>query len=445
MRQIETSHNQISFKEIAGLPGIDLRFSACRTGPETNFIDIIDFSEKTIDRWSLPVVKVPKALEMLRQYATLERLHPGLVSHEAYYRDFLMRPHVAHLSESGKLFVCLSDNYNGFCICIIDTAARQAYIFPDDFENNLMCYTSTGDFSGMNNYWNFIRWPFHDTLEIINSRREAAVCEIGRINTTSLENENIYTVSNADNIHQITCSPDGRYAVFSAFKWELGLSYPVVTLEEDPEGYRRSHFAGMKKEELVTVDLISQRHWRTEIPVPAVAHFEFDPAEPDIFYLSAHNICPALGGVMVEGPAAVFKMRIKDGCTVIEGSYSDARFFRIRQHAPFRHRGRTIIAVTNFPNFLDLIDADDMTLWRRIELFSAPLLDLSITGNALCPVYPESCFYVNPAADGNYIILGSSKCFFLYDVENDKLLDVHVPLCLPEGCSDAGHTRSMGE
>jgi hypothetical protein len=193
------------------------------------------------------------------------------------------------------------------------------------------------------------------------------------------------------------------------------------------------------------VDLIAKRHWKTDIPVPAPAHCEFDPLDPDIFYLSAHHISPAAGGVMIEGPAAIFKMRIREGKTIIEGSYTDKSFFRIRQHMPFLYQGRTLIAATNFPNYLDLIDAGEMVLWRRIELFPAPPLDFSATGNALCPVYPESCFFINPSRDGKYIVIGNSRYFSIYDVERDCMRDGRVPLYLPEGCTAVGHTRSVGE
>jgi hypothetical protein len=148
---------------------------------------------------------------------------------------------------------------------------------------------------------------------------------------------------------------------------------------------------------------------------------------------------------MLEGPAAIYKMRIRENDTVIEGIYSDNTLFRVRQHVPFLFKAHTLVAVTNFPNYIDIIKIETMTLWRRVEIFPASPFDFSATGNVLCPRYPDTCFYINPSSDGRYLVLGSSKCFSVYDLENDRLLDVSVPLHLPEGCSDVGHTRSMGE
>ena len=444
MRSIETIREHISFAGISGLPEVDALFTACRVSPDRNFVDIIDFRRREIDRWSFRNVKVPRAVDILRQNVPVDRLPAGLTCYETYCKDHLMRPHAAHLSHDGKLFVSLSDNYNGFCVCVIDTRAGQGYIFPDDFDDTLMCYTSTGGFTH-DNHWMFLRWPLMDTVDIANGKKDEAGCEIGQVNIQDMASEVIHTVGSNDGVHQIACSPSGRHAVFSSFKCDLRVPYPAVSIQEDPAGYRRSHTAGMKTTSLTTVDLDTKRHWVTHIPVPAPAHCEFDPFDPDSFYLSAHHISPAIDGVMIEGPAAVFKMRIGEGETVIEGSYTDDRFFRIRQHVPFRYQGRTIIAVTNFPNHLDLIDAGNMLLLRRIELFPAPPLDFSPTGNALCPVHPESCFFINPSRDGKYIVLGNSRCFSIYDIDRDCLRDVRVPLYLPEGCVAVGHTRSVGE
>ena len=440
----EAVHEHISFADIPGLQNMDAIFTACRIGPDRDIIDVIDFSRKSIGRWSMPRIKIPHAVESLRQNIPVEKLPPGITCYEAYCNDHLMRPHVAHLSRDGRLYLCLSDNYNGFCVAMIDTKNGNGYLFPEDFDQNLRYYTSTGNLTSAGSCL-FIRWPFVDTAHNLHLRFESVRCEIGMISSDVRQCEIVYALESHDKIHQVACSRSGRYIVFSSFKWDLNVPYPSVTVKDDPEGYRKSHFSGIKTEEIVTVDLQNRRHWRTEITTPVPAHFEFDPVDQDVFYLSAHNMCPAAGGLILEGPAAIYKMRIQEGSTVIEGKYTDNTFFRARQHVLFVYKGHTLIAATNFPNYLDIIDAETMSLWRRIELFSAPSLDFTATGNALCPLYPETCFYINPASGGRYLILGSSKCFSVYDLDCDRLLDVNVPLYLPDGFHDVGHTRSMGE
>ncbi len=433
-------HESISFSHIQDLPGIDLLFTACRIGPDGYLFDTIDFTAKNIERWSMPFKRIPMVIEKLEKNIPSEFIPFGL-SHKAYYDNYLMSLHTAQLSTQKSLFVCIGDFYNGFYVPVIDTRSDQVNIFPDNFEDPLMQYSCTGDFTPDNKHWMFIRWPFQDSLDILSGKRELARCEIGRVLMSDLSSEIIYKLDNIDRIHQITCSPDGRHVVFSPFRWEMNLPYPDSPMTEDLEGYRKSHESGMKTDELITVDLKLNRHWRTKIPVPVTAHFEFDPFDPSVFYLSSHHFHPIDGNVILEGSACLFKMRIRNGETVIDEQYSDDQFFRMSQHVPFEYEGRVLVAVTNFPNKLDLIDAGSMTLWRRIELFPAEPVDCSKTGNVICPVYPESCFSINPSRDGKYIVLESPGNFSVYSLDEDRLLTVRIPKYLPDGFRGIGHTR----
>jgi hypothetical protein len=439
MEDFTATHETISFGSIQDLPDIDLVFTACRIAPGGYLVDIVDFSERTIDRWSLPLLKVPRALAELKNTVPGARV-PFAVSHETFFDDCLMGLHTAQLSGK-KLLLCMGDFFNGFHVPVIDTETGSAAVFPEDFAEPLMLYSSTGDFTPDREYWIFVRWPFRESLDILAGARDRACCEIGRIRLSDLQSEILYRMEGIDRIHQVSCSPDGRYLVFSPFRWEMNQPYPDASMANDPDGYRRSHQGGMKKDELITVDLEARSHWRTEIPVPVPAHFEFDPGDPSVFYLSAHHFHPIRGNVILEGSASLFKMRIRDGETLIEGQYSDDQFFRMSQHIPFLYGERLLIAVTNLPNKLDLVDAESMALWRRVELFPAPPVDRSATGNVICPVYPESCFAVNPSRDGRFIVLEASGGFLVYSLEEDSLLPARIPRFLPEGVKATGHTR----
>jgi len=439
MEDFTATHESISFSDVRDLPAIDLVFTACRIAPQGYLVDILDFTGKTIDRWSLPTIKVPLALEELKKAVPADRV-PFSVSHETFFDDCLMGLHTAQLSGK-KLLLCMGDFFNGFHVPVVDTETGSAVVFPKDFADPLMLYSSTGDFTPDRQYWIFVRWPFRESLDILAGARDRVCCEIGRIRMSDLQCEILYRMDGIDRIHQVSCSPDGRYLVFSPFRWEMNLPYPDTSLEDDPSGYGRSHRGGMKKDELITVDLETRRHWRTEIPVPVPAHFEFDPVDPSVFYLSAHHFHPIRGNVILEGAASLLKMRIRDGETHIDREYSDDQFFRMSQHIPFLYGERLLIAVTNLPNKLDLIDAESMTLWRRVELFPAPPVDRSVTGNVICPVYPGSCFAVNPSRDGRFIVLETSGEFLVYSLEEDRLLPARIPRFLPEGVKGTGHTR----
>ena len=440
MKEIETKYEKIFFGDIPGIPDINVTISGCRFYPGGKFYDIADFLNKVIHRWYVPEVKIEGLLMTLRRDIPVCNM-PLKQAHEAYY-DNMMSSHVAQLSGSGKLFISLG-NGNGPLVYVIDTKRHKAGIFPEDFDSEYMCYTGTGDFTPDNKYWLFIRWPLKDSVDILNGIKNEAACQIGRINLVNYENEMFYELDSPDFIHQITCSPDYRYLVFTTFRSFPNVPYPECSFEDDPDGYKKSHEAGIALEKMVTIDLEKKIHWRTEIPVPAPAHFEFDPVDPHVFYVSAHNFSWAgsYANVILEGPAALFKMRIKDGETVVEKKYSDGNFLRITQHMPFSYDGRTLIGVTNAPNYLDIIDADSMTLWRRVETYQAPSVDFTKTGNAPCPRHPDMCLNVNPSRDGRYIVLESHKYYRIYDLLEDRFLENTVPLYLPDKAGRVGHTR----
>ena len=49
-----------------------------------------------------------------------------------------------------------------------------------------------------------------------------------------------------------------------------------------------------------------------------------------------------MGNLILEGPAALIKMRIKEGETVVESIYSDEYFLRITQHMPFMYKDKIL-------------------------------------------------------------------------------------------------------
>ncbi len=442
MDAIQTHHDVLCFEKTPELPEIDLQFVGCRTAEERQFYDIIDFARRRIDRWSIPLPMFPRAVEAIRE--SIPELPYGYTSHEQYYVDHYMVPHTAQLSLGGKLFVGYGGAENGFFVNIIDTVSGAGYVYPGDQSDPLMLYSSTGDFSADHRYWYFVRWPFA-------GRSKMRRCEIGAIDTDTLESEIRWSDMGGNGLalpgsfHQVTCSSDGRQAAIAPFDFELNIPYPAVPYEEDPEGYRRSLSGGIKLESVVTVDLASGRASQLEIPVPVPAHLEFHPTQPHVVYASAHNISYDTAGTMLEGKASLFRLELDKGTAEITGCYTDDRFYRITQHSIFDREGRTLMAVTCVPNQLVILDADTMELWRRVELFPAEPIQFSGEAHALCPNDPRSCFSVNPSKDGRHIVLEDASNFIIYDVDEDRMLDLVVPRHLPQGSCGRGHTRIAGQ
>jgi len=365
-----------------------------------------------------------------------------------------MTPHVAQLSPEGMLFIAFGVAENGFGFVVVDTKTGETKLVEGDRDEPRL-FVSTGDFDVGYTKWYFASWP------TTNSRRDDDKIhpnrfEIRSVDLETFEQKILYVVEDdlmdgqvkgiglPRRLHQVTVSDDGRYAVCSPFDYDPKIPYPDVSIEEDPEGYRRTHQGGMKLEYLITIDLLNRKHWFTEVPVPVPAHIEFDPADQRVIYASAHNIAATSIGTVLEGPATLFKFRILEDRTEIVGSYSDPGFFRITQHSVFRHDGRTLVGVTSVPNRLVILDAESMTLWRDVILFDAEPLVLSGSG-ALSPEYANACYSLNPSFDERYIVLENAKEFVIYDLVDDKLLSETAPRSIPAGYMGRGHTRTLGQ
>jgi hypothetical protein len=440
MRALPVVHGRLALQGPDPVPEIDLVAAACRAAPWGSIFDVLDFRQHRIDRWSVPTLPCDSALARLRRRIPSAELPLGAASHEDYYRALCMTPHTAQIARNGMLLVGLGDPYSGFCVLAIDTARDLAYAIPEDWHEGRMLYGSTGGFLPGGARWLFLGWPFDGGRDVAEGRAAVTDCRLWELDTESLAARPLHRLTAPDAGHQLTCSPDGRFAVFAPFKWDRN-----PALKGGLAGSGEPRATGLRPSDLVTVDLETGRHTRTPIPVPVSAHAHFDPLDPEAFYLSAHNIRPEREGTSVEGAACIYRMRLKGGLAVIEGEYSDEAFFRISQHSVFCLDGRTVIAVTNLPNHLDLIDGRTMRLRRRREIFPAPALDLGARGSALCPAYPQSCLSLCASADGRHVVLESAAGLRVYDVREDRLLDIVVPQHLPEGARPVGHLRTPGE
>ena len=441
MKPIPVQHETIEFHDTPGIPEMFVQFGACRKAPDGNFFDIVDFAGKSIERWSVPPISFDRAASRLRQTVNPDKTPLDI--------DFLVKEistaHVVQVSPQGKLLVSRGNFLNGTSFFMIDSETEEGFIMMEGDDEEPMFYTCTGGFSPNYSLWYFVRWPLADTVAILNGDADVARCEIGTVRLATGDVEIVHTLEIDDRIHQITVSPDSRYLVFTSFKADMRVDYPRASFARDPDGYRISHDAGIIPKSVITYDTETGDHWETHVPVPVSAHMEFDSLDPTVFYVSGHNFSiNHTPEVIIEGPGAIIKMQIKKGRTVIVGQYAPDDLFRVSQHVPFVWQGNTIIAVTNTPNKLDLVDGKTMELWRREELFPYDALDFLATGSAVSPMPAEAFFSLNPASDGKYIVLETSMSFHFYDVEAACFLNTTMDRFLPEGAGGSGHTRIIG-
>jgi hypothetical protein len=440
---LDVAHKRIPFDRPAEAPAVEAVLLCCYSSADRYVIDALDFAARHIDRWSVARVAVPAAEREIAARLAAAELPAWAPSHREYCESFCMKPHAAQLSRRGMLLVSFGNGGNGFYVLAIDTRTRRARVLRDDHQHNLCMYSSTGGFSPDHTAWHFARWPLGDTLDILKGRRADARCEIGRLDLCAADVTWPYRMTSTDHLHQVICADGGRFLALVPFDCAPKIAYPPGDAHDDPQRYQECHEVGLAAGTVVTVDLASQQHWETTVNTPVLAHLEADPREPDVLYASAHNFGMHARGAVLEGPAAIYKLRVGADGTQVVGKYIAPQFFRATQHWPFQHQGRTLLAATNMPNKFDLIDARTMTLWRRRELFPAPEVNLQPTGNRLCPLYPDMCCSISPSRDGRYLVLELGTRFQIYDLQEDRTAG-SVARCVPEGCKASGHVRLAG-
>jgi hypothetical protein len=435
------------------LPDMPLTFTGCRSSDDEYLVDIVDVGNRQMRRWAIPFARDERWPELIRSTIYPDGMPLCYEDYGKFCDEQYMTPHVAQLTPQGKLLLCFGVAENGFAAILVDTQTGQSKLIESPDEPRL--YVSTGDFDADYEHWYYADWPATNSLR--DSEKEIPnEFDLRSLNLSTMEQKSLYVIRDSISngrprglglprrLHQVTRSMDGRFIICAPFDYDPNVPYPLVSMEDDPEGYRRTHEGGLKLEYLITVDLQEQRHWFTEIPIPVPAHVEFDLDDPRIFYASAHNIAATSVGTLLEGPAALFKLRIGDGRTDILSSYSDPGFFRITQHSVFRHAGKTLVAVTCVPNRLVILDAETMQLWRNVVLFEADPIVLSDSG-VLSPEYAIACYSLNPSTDERHIVLENAQNFIVYDLVEDRILDERALRYIPPGYAGRGHTRTLGQ
>jgi hypothetical protein len=136
------------------------------------------------------------------------------------------------------------------------------------------------------------------------------------------------------------------------------------------------------------------------LTIPTAGHAEFDPEDQEICYLSGHNIGLIGPKVGILGSGAIKKFRLKKTGPELAGEFSHPRFHRITTHIVFRHRGKTLIGVSGYPNTVFLIDAATMELYKVIEMKPGEKVDTSYSLH----ICQQDSYGIAASKDGEAII-----------------------------------------
>ena len=404
-------------------------FNVLRDKDKNILIDKISFNNRNVTRYKFTPLSIQKKKieELYSRSNPFYNLTMDILSN-----DLNRIPHTCHsLPSCQYLFVT-----NAYSLMRIDTVNGDVMTVPSDFDTNLMLYSKSNVFSSDYKYLYFVRWPMKDMIDVRNGRKEMVRCELCKINVNTLSIEVLHKFAFPEEVHQISISTNNKYIVITSFV----IYFPHCSddnIEVEMKNYIRE---GLKQSKVATYDLQNNKMWITQLPIPSPGHFELDPVDSSLIYLSAHNlfVLPRMG-VIAAGYASILKLKIEKNKTIIIDSYSDNDCLRTTQHRVFIYKGKKILVFTTTPYKFTLLDLDTMQIWRKVRIAPDPKPRSTKEGYfVFSEQFPLS---IEVSDNAKYIIAASNDCFYIYNIDADFVLD--IKLYLPKG-RGVGHTFPVG-
>lgn len=316
---------------------------------------------------------------------------------ENQWWEYCLAPHSYLSLGDGKIQVGLN-LFNRFLH--IDFNSRSAQFIDPGVGNALLSTTNWFD-EQTGEVW-FASWPVSDTVRrMINPRKNVQVT-IWKFSVGDKHAEQMWQGDLGDSLHQLSLSPDRRFLILT----ELGLrpeeAIPLESPEQAPSAWGRVRERGLVPSEILVLHLKTGKAWR--LSVQTAGHVEFDPEDPEICYLSGHNIGLIGAKVGIFGSGTIQKIRLKETGPELAGEFSHPLFHRITTHIVFRHRGKVLIGVSGYPNTIFLIDAATMQLYKTIAMDASDRVE-TLSSPHICR---QDSYGIAASTDGEALLAAGS-------------------------------------
>lgn len=294
------------------------------------------------------------------------------------FASFLLGPHAALPTPYG--------------LVVSDRAGVDVYLVSGDESRPLVnepgwAYASTPAIDGDSLLT--ARWPSEST-----GSGEALV-ELVRVPLNGGPARLVSSFRFGDFVHQVALSANGRHAVVT----EMGMYADGSTLRS----------AVLRPSRVAVVDLIEGTASVSLAPHPAPAHVEVDAAGR--VWLSCHNMGLFEAGNVLFGAGVLLRGVIEAGNLRFDATYTHPAFHRITTHQLLRWGGRAAVAVTVFPNAIEVLDAESLECMERVEVYPAAALPTGAVQR--CDADRASPFSLFSRIDDELLLNGASHFYRL--------------------------------
>jgi len=373
---------------------------------------LVNFRTKRITCWNIDLTPAKDDLKKRLDVEKIESV-PWNQSLDMYLEAI----HFAHSALYHDNYIYISYINTNFVLAlnVNDSSYRVLY---DPVDGMTKLHSATNVI--YNNELYFSRYSIEDTFEHLrDENRKPLRVEVGKYNLANDEVMMLGSFEGPDDIHSTFISSDGKKLFLIEMSQDPKKPFPKQTSDLPVELAKEIMNEGLRDSEIILFDIETREVSRTHLP-GGPAHIEVDPANPEFYYISSHNLCTNLDTLNCFGESRIDKVRITGNTLSFEGHYAADDFLRTPSHQLFTYKGDVLMPVPVFPNQVHMIKVDKMEIFKKFQLVNqAKQVDFSSGPIKYPPASADKTPYtVNPAHECHYLYLTSLWNVTLYDFEN---------------------------
>jgi hypothetical protein len=392
---------------------------------------VFDFKARAGWRLEIDLSDYTRSLEEIKELGAGE--FPLGLSSITQWQSFCIGPH-SDIPIGNHQFHIGQRAFNRFIE--LDLTHKTAQIKnPGVHDQFLSCTNWVGKDHSL---W-FASWPIEDSFRRIQEPAAPVHVNIWRRDKRDLASDQIWTGFLGDFLHQLSINVEGRYLVLCEMGMRSTRAVPAGYPGNQSCQWQEFKNSGIRRSEVLILDLEAGNEWRLSPATATAAHVEFDIDDPRLIFLSCHNVGLVNGANTLFGPGAIYSYRLEDTGPRLIGGFSMPDFYRVTSHQVFRHRTRTFLAVTGFPDRIYLIDAGTMQLYKMFKIFNGETIDTQHQVH-FCKQDPRAPYGLASSQDGEFLYVSGSGIFFIIEIATGKIkYDPWEFYLHPQDESIAGH------
>lgn len=369
---------------------------------------LVDFMNCSITCWTIDNTEMKKILRAKMKVAWDKDAE--------YFFDNFLAAHSAQYYNHKIYVYSLCSNY--VLVLHLEDEGYELILQDDKFD---MVYSATNDIYNDELY--FTRWSLDDMVRIFNDVYASIEIEVGKVNLKSRKFTIFNSYRSGNTIHQASVTPDGKKVVM------LGMSTaPVGKFPNPTEEFRKKEKEmkevlgqGLLKSQISLYNSVTNEIC-TQMLDSGTGHIEYD-IKNNYCYISNHNLGydAQHKDLYCFGKGKIDKVFIDDKINFLQ-YYEANDFIRIPSHKIFTYEGKTLIAVSVYPNKIQLIDAANMQIYQKMEIMHNREFTDFTKGPQIYPKIDRTPYTIHPVDNSRFIFLANVWNVRIYNFLAEKVL-----------------------